>query len=355
MRAAWILVLVTGCWPDADDPAKLDVAIQRDTGTCWETIDVTGTAALDAAKLELPGFCDAKAAPSIAGGVDRLRVVTVYNLDLESDATVEPPALTLRVDGVEVETAFAHEQRRTRDRLVVLSSFYAPVRGGDLGITISAGAGLESHLPSQGAQLALHTATLRLTEICDEPCTRTGGVGTLPVEIALPSHAPATAMITTTLGGVPQAEGRMVALMQRGDEIVGRDFVPVPASTKSWQLTARVGDLEQPGRMITLVAPAPAASLIGCASTCDVTAGSKRTLRVVAPREIVDRNALVSTYVNGVPALVNVSFPLGTEDLSADTVEGVRELDVPAANATWQIDVRVSGFPAPSLTPTVVP
>ncbi|NVB82619.1 MAG: hypothetical protein HOV81_29835 [Kofleriaceae bacterium] len=361
-NATLLLILVAAC--DPEPTASLSVTLQRfnEPGNCWETALFSDETPAKAGDLGLPAFCASTAARTLLGGVDRARLLVVYHdVEFETTASLPPPTIDVRLDGIPETIAFDVEPRRIdkTDKLLVIAGFYPPTReADDVRITVTAAAGLEETLPkADAAPLPLVAPTLGIVYAgcpATGTCSLPGGVGTTPIDITLPSHSGGDATLTWTLGDIPQPDARSITLKQKGDVITARDFVPVPASDQKWKLTARFGNLEQPGGEIQLTAPQITAKILGCGSPCTVEAGSTQTLRVVAPRGIRTPAANVSTYTNGAPSLADVLINLTTEDVAANTIEGDRELTVPnSPNKTWTVDARVSGFRAETFTATI--
>lgn len=362
-NASLLLILLAAC--DPEPTATLSVALQRfdQANDCWENALFSDDTPANAGDLGLPAFCTSAAAHELRGGIDRARLLVAYHdVEFETTASLALPTVDVRLDGIPETVAFDFESRRIdkTDKLLVIAGFYPPARkANDVRITVTAAAGMEETLPkSDAAPLPLVAPALGIKYAgCTEPgdCHLPGGVGTTPIDITLQSHSGGDATLTWTLGDIPQPDSRTITLKQMGDVITARDFVPVPASDKKWKLTARFGNLdEQSGGEIHLDAPQITATILGCGNPCTVAAGSTQTLQVVAPRGIHTAAANVSTYTNGSPSLSDVLINLTTEDVSGDTIEGVRDLTVPnSPNKTWTVDARVSGFRAPTFTATI--
>ena len=88
-----------------------------------------------------------------------------------------------------------------------------------------------------------------------------------------------------------------------------------------------------------------------CGTTCSLASGDPIGLEILAPSQIRPLEALVTTRLDGNPQLVSVRVPL--EQRADGTALGLLGLMAPAESGSWQIDVTVAGYAAPTIVTTV--
>ena len=82
-------------------------------------------------------------------------------------------------------------------------------------------------------------------------------------------------------------------------------------------------------------------------SSCALTPNTSVGLTISAPAQITPLQAIVDTRIDGVPQLV--AAPVQLVVSSDGTATGLLALPTPGTTGTWQVDVSVAGYTAPSI------
>jgi hypothetical protein len=342
-----------------DDPTTPTVSVQRhverDSGDCYAML--AGPA--PAAELQLDAPCDDPAASAtVVGGVDRVRLVVDYGLDVEFAASANPPEPTVAVtiDGHETTGGFDIAAARVIDaRAYSLVTLVPPaVTTEDVRIAVKVDDGFEA-LVADPFAIAAPSVAVEVLECDDDGCELPAAVGFAHVRVEVPGRTGQQVTLRSLVDGVSEGESLgTVTTAPVGDhtEKEAPVAVPIAAPGAIWRVEAQLGSLRALSPPIVLRAPM-ITSQIACDDPCTIAPGASTTLTVTSPREIRNRQASVSTTANGVAGLNGATLNLTLEDVGAGTVSGKMALTAPDAAGAWQIDVLVAGYAAQTLVVTV--
>jgi hypothetical protein len=344
---------LAGCEEGITSDAQPIVSVLKQDGSCFariagEPIDST---------LGVAGTCPYRGDSRLIASIDMLEVVVDYGADVPfSGTTTAPrPEILVTVDGVESDVAIEiSDEFRVGDRAYFIATFRAPPEtSSDIRISAHVNAGFQTIVPEVLTSIQPSVA-LSLLECPPGPlCTISGAVGSAHITLAVPGTVPQLVTIHSYLDGVPQPDPippvRTFPANGRTEAITA---VPVPAAPDdtTWRLTAQLGG--GPVAEVSTVILAPTlVSRLTCGTTCALASGDPVGLEILAPAPIRPLEAFVTTRLDGSPQLVNVRVPL--EQRADGTALGLLGLTAPAGSGSWQIDVTVAGYAAPTLVTTV--
>jgi hypothetical protein len=353
---ALLLAAVTalaGCEDGITSDAQPIVSVLKQDGSCFariagEPIDNT---------LGVSGTCPYRGDSRLLASIDQLEVVVDYGADVPfSGTTTAPrPEILVTVDGVESNVDIeVSDEFRVGDRAYFIATFRAPPEtSSDIRISAHVNAGFQTIVPEVLSSIQAPVA-LNLLECPPAAlCQMFGAVGSAHITLAVPGNVPQLVTVRSYLDGVPQPDPippvRTFPANGRTEAITA---VPVPAAPDdtSWRITAQLGD--GPVAEVSAVITAPTLiSRLTCGSTCSLASGDPVGLEILAPSQIRPLEAFVTTRLDGSPQLVSVRVPL--EQRADGTALGLLGLTTPAGSGSWQIDVTVAGYAAPTIVTAV--
>jgi hypothetical protein len=344
---------LAGCEDGITSDAQPIVSVLKQDGSCFariagEPIDVT---------LGVSGTCPYRGDSRLIASIDMLEVVVDYGADVPfSGTTTAPrPDILVTVDGVASDVAIeVSDEFRVGDRAYFIATFRAPVEtSSDIRISAGVNAGFQTIVPEVLTSIQPSVALNLLECPPGTLCKITGAVGSAHITIAVPGDVPQLVTIHSYLDGVPQADPippvRTFPANGRTEAITA---VPVPAAPDdtTWRLTAQLAGGPVAEASSVIIAPM-LESRLTCGSTCSLASGDPVGLEILAPSQIRPLEAFVTTRLDGNPQLVGVRVPL--EQRADGTALGLLGLTAPAASGSWQIDVTVAGYTAPTVVTTV--
>ena len=306
--------------------------------------------------LGIQDVCADPVGPMLVGGVDFVEVVVDYGPGIEfaSDTHAPPPTVTFLVDGVpsDAPIMLTYEER-VGARAYFIATFRAPATPSlDARVIAGVNPGFQTEVPI-AFSIAPPLVTLELTDcVAGAPCVLLGAVGSAHVLVSVPGDVPQLVTLSATLDGVPQPDpSPPVKTDPVGGHTEHTTAIPVPAARDGaqWVIAGQLDGAIPSSAVATIQAPTIDSSL-SCDPSCAITAGSSIGLDIAAPANIRPLQALVTTRLDGVPQLVDV-----TVDLVAGAdgdARGTLALVAPQAGA-WTIDVTIAGYAAPTLVETV--
>ncbi len=335
----------------SDAQPRVTVLVQSDTCAApiaGDPIDAT---------LDVSGVCPYRGSTQLFAGVNQLEVIVDYGPDVafDSDTAAPPPDVTLLVDGVERDVPIdVSDEFRVGERAYFIATLTVPP-GPSSNIRISAGvnAGFKTLVPE--VMTAIDPPVfMRILECGNNPvCEVTGAVGSAHIEITAFGDGQELVSVHSTLDGVPQPDPipPVRTFPKGGVETVAITAVPIPATSDdtSWSLTAQLGSATWEAR--TLIRAPSILSRLTCGTACALASGDPVGLEIIAPGPIRPLEAFVTTRLDGNPQLVSVRVPL--EQRADGTALGLLGLTAPPGGGSWQIDVTVAGYAAPSLVTNV--
>jgi hypothetical protein len=345
---------VAGCEDGITSDAQPIVSVLKQDGSCFariagDPIDST---------LGVAGTCPYRGDSRLLATIDQLEVVVDYGVDVPfSGTTTAPrPDILVTVDGVESDVAIAiSDEFRVGDRAYFIATFRAPPEtSSDIRISASVNAGFQTLVPEVLSSIQPPVALNLLECLPASLCQVFGAVGSAHITLAVPGNVSQFVTIHSYLDGVPQPDPvppvRTFPANGRTEAITA---VPVPAAPDdtSWRITAQLAD--GPVAEVTAVITAPSlVARLTCGSTCSLSSGDPVGLEILAPSQIRPLEAFVTTRLDGNPQLVSVRVPL--QQRADGTALGLLGLTAPAGSGSWQIDVTVAGYAAPTVVTTVL-
>jgi hypothetical protein len=336
----------------SDAQPRVTVLVQSDTCAApiaGDPLDAT---------LDVSGVCPYRGSTQLFAGVNQLEVVVDYGPDVafDSDTSAPPPDVTLLVDGVESDVPIdVSDELRVGERAYFIATLTVPAKPSS-NIRIGAGvnAGFKTLVPEVLTAID-PPVFMRILECGNGPvCEVTGAVGSAHIEITAFGDGQELVSIHSTLDGVPQPDPipPVRTFPRNGVETTAITAVPIPATSDdtSWTLTAQLGSATWEAR--TIIRAPSIMSRLTCGTTCSLSSGDTVGLEIITPGPIRPLEAFVTTRFNGSPQLVSVRVPL--EQRADGTALGLLGLTAPAGNGSWQIDVTVAGYAAPSLVTNVL-
>lgn len=355
--SAALLLLVAGATAcddgiTSDAQPRVTVLVQSDTCAApiaGDPLDAT---------LDVSGVCPYRGSTQLFAGVNQLEVVVDYGPDVafDSDTAAPPPEVTLLVDGVESDVPIdISDEFRVGERAYFIATLTVPpAPSSNIRIGAGVNAGFKTLVPD--VMTAIDPPVfMRILECGNGTvCEVTGAVGSAHVEITAFGDGQELVAIHSTLDGVPQPDPipPVRTFPKNGLETVATTAVPIPATSDdtSWSLTAQLGQVTWEARAI-IRAPS-ILSRLTCGTTCALSSGDTVGLEVIAPGPIRPLEAFVTTRLDGSPQLVSVRVPL--EQRADGTALGLLGLTAPAGGGSWQIDVTVAGYAAPTVVTNVL-
>ena len=356
-----LLALTTGCDDQRPDPLRVGVfVLTRDDGAardCWVQLPGTDTLSFATGLDECPRAAT-DAERTLRRGADQLQVFAEYTgLDFDEGAAIATPTARVSVDGVPQATGVALRQVAG----VEAGAFSGPLTvpstvGGLLSLAVEANVGYASGTYS--FPLVAATPDL-LVDGCAGTCRHVAAVGSIVVTVSVPAASARTATLRQSLGGRLIDAGTPLPLAVASGRVAsGTTRIDVPAGTGAgdgtheWIIDAEVDGQRSPATRLILDPPSIRAEPL-CVAPCRLQVGVRTGVRIVAPEGIRPATAKVNLFVAGAP-----SVPDATVNLSGAAVAG--EISgiftfTPEAAGTLVVESTVAGFPANTITDTVVP
>ncbi|XXX80711.1 hypothetical protein WMF30_18300 [Sorangium sp. So ce134] len=370
--AITLALLAGACFDEDTDPSGMRVTVQkwRADQACWATM--TPDERVDPALLVPGDVCPDDAAPELAGGSDRVRVVIDYG-DLEfSDGTTLPlPELTMRLDGVETPSGASFDDPpRQNHRAHFIAIFVAPakeVTAMRLSVQAAQGFGREVRT---AFKVTAPTVTIDVPSCAGtEACAQASGVGNIEVEVSIAGNVAEDVTVRRRLDGVLQ-QGEQTIRATTLDEsgagirMRGTGFVSVPAARDGaeWTLVAEWRSSKAEATPITLIRPTVDVRVTPCpadpTAACEMIAGVGRaTLEVAIPGRVAS-GVTFGSIVNNV--LQEGSIPVqSSRDVNLQGGPGMfltASVLVPAgpAGAPWDLVAQFAGFSYPARQVTLL-
>lgn len=314
-----------------------------------------------APELGLSNLCDPMGTADVHAGVDALELVVDYRAgsnvvpDIPPTIAIPTPSVAMTVDGAaQPAIEVGAEQRAAANRRYFTAQLHAPdTPSHDVLFqvkTVSGAIPVQARIETDAVRPEVSIAE------CGSSCTAIAAVGAVHLRVALPGDVPQPVAIHGLLGHALTADPVSAVTTAFVDgHTEATVAVPVPTGVPDgtiWTLQAQVGTAIA-GIDVTLHRPAITASA-SCASPCVVTTGAPLGLKVVAPFDIHDRQAIYTTALDGLPQVAQGTLDLLTIDNDGETIMGAVTLTAPAQPGTWVIDASVSGYHAQTIMINVV-
>lgn len=354
MNKLALLVLLAGCEAGITSDAEPRVSVFAEAGDCFAQI---GGDTVDPV-LQVAGQCPFRLPTQLFAGIDRVKVVVDYGPDVPfaRSTTAPPPEITVTVDGVVSDVAVdISNEFRIGDRAYFIGSFTVPTEAStDIRITAGVNAGFQTLVPDVFTSIAAPVFMSLLECQGAPPCELQGAVGLAHIRVTTLGSVSQFVTIHSRLDGVPQPDPippvKTFPAPAGGTEAITGVPIPAASDDTNWVLSAELG--EAVVWEVSSVIRAPSImSRLTCGTTCALDSGDAVGLEILTPSQIRPLEALVTTRLDGNPQLVNVRVPL--EQRADGTALGLLGLTAPAGSGSWQIDVTVAGYAAPTLVTTV--
>lgn len=353
-KLALLSILLAGCEAGITSDAQPRVSVFAEAGDCFAAI---GGDPVDAS-LQVAGTCPFRLPTQLFAGIDRVKVIVDYGPDVPfpRSTTAPRPDITVTVDGVvSDEPIDISNEFRIGGRAYFIGSFTAPAEASsDIRITAGVNAGFQTLVPDVFTSIPAPVFMSLLECQGSPPCELTGAVGSAHIRVSTLGSVPQFVTIHSRLDGVPQPDPsppvHTFPSSTGGTEAITGVPVPAAPDDTNWVLSAELGDAVVWEVSSVIRAPEITARLT-CGTTCALDSGDPVGLEILAPAQIRPLEALVTTRLDGNPQLVSVRVPLVQR---ADNMAlGLLGLTAPAGTGSWQIDVTIAGYAAPTIVTTV--
>lgn len=345
-----IAITSTGCDTGLSVIPTPLVSVLKQDGDCFarmagEPVDPT---------IDVSGQCEYATDARLLASIDLVEVVVDYGPDVPFAATTSapPPTVAVRLDGSDLgpELVSMSGELRAGDRAYFIGTFRAPATpSADLRISAAVNAGFQTIVPEVIENVAARVALVLRDCPSGTTCAFPGAVGSAHVSLAVPGRTSQLITIHSKLDDVPQPDPvPPVRTFQVDGLSEAVTAIPVPAAAPGtrWTISAQLG--EAPASEVTAVIDSPTlAAQLTCGSSCALAPGDPVGLEILAPAQIRPLEALVTSRLDGVPQLVSARVPL--EARADGFAVGLLGLVAPARAGTWQLDVTIAGYPAPSV------
>lgn len=354
MNKLALLVLLVGCEAGITSDAQPRVSVFAEAGECYAPI---GGDPIDPT-LGVAGTCPFRLPTQLFAGIDRVKVVVDYGPDVPfaRSTTAPPPDITVTIDGVvSDEPIEISNEFRIGGRAYFIASFTVPDEtSSDVRISAGVNAGFQTLVPDVFSTIAAPVFMSLLECQGAPPCQLFGAVGSAHIRVSTLGTIPQLVTIHSSLDGVPQPDPippvRTFPSSVGGTEAITGVPIPAASDDTNWVLSAELGEAVVWEVSAVIRAPEITARLT-CGTTCALASGDPIGLEILAPSQIRPLEALVTTRLDGNPQLVSVRVPL--EQRADGTALGLLGLTSPAGSGSWQIDVTVAGYAAPTIVTTV--
>jgi hypothetical protein len=353
-RALSLVLLLAGCEIGVSSAPQPSVSVLKRDGDCFALM-TAGTPVAPA--LGVHGVCGYRADPRVLAGIDLVQLVIDYGAEVTFEGTVAapPPTITITVDGlISDQPIELSPEQRAGGRAYFIATFRAPrTPSANMRVEVGVNPGFHTLVPDVFAVVAPRVELALVDCPLGIDCAYEGAVGAANVYIAVLGEVPQVVKLRSALDGVAQPDPVPPLVTQVfGGHTAGTSAIPVPTAPEGtlWTITAQIGDAPPSAVTATIHAPAIAAQL-SCGPTCALDRDEPVGLEITAPAAIQQRQALVTTRLDGVPQLV--AAPVTLVALTDGAATGLLGLRAPTSPGTWQIDVSVAGYLAPAVVTTI--
>lgn len=346
---------LAGCESGITADAQPIVSVLKQDGDCFALMTPQTPIAQS---LGVTGNCGYQAEPRLLSGVDLIELVIDYgeDIDFSASATAPTPDVAVTIDGVasDVDIDISNELR-VGSRAYFIATFHAPTDlSNDVRISVGVNSGFQTLVPVTFTTIPAPVSFAMFECPQGMNCELPGAVGSAHISLAVPGSVPQTIEIKSFLNGVPQPDPIPPVKTQPAQgHTEAVTAIPVPAAPdfSQWILRAQLGEGTPVQLFATIRAP-DLHALLSCDTGCaTLSANDPVGLQIVAPAGIRPLSAIVDTKIDGVPQLIAV--PVELIQRADGTATGTLALQAPATTGTWQIDVTVAGYAAPSIVQTV--
>jgi len=341
----WIgLTPLPGC--DTPDAASPVLAIQKQAGTQWVTCADSDDCAL-------------------VGGRDRIRVRAAYEgLSFPASDEPDPPALSIRLDGVEVTSPPAMSSVEDETSLVFESGIYR-IPGGtatNLSLRVEGAPGYTAEL--SGYRISPEAAQVTVTGCDSAPCTSfTAGVGNAHLEVLSWLEPLSKLTVRSRVDGVPVESKETTFGGTTATERIAVVDVPVPrvlvreGTSPRWQLELAAEGIAIPPQDFALAAPTASITVTGCgADDClAFQSGVGEAVVELKARQLAGSKARLRSILRG-----NVFAQQEATFEGAGALEPVARFTMPVPSlflavgttATWRLELsgETGSFPSRDIT-----
>jgi hypothetical protein len=350
-----LLVVCAACEGGLTSDSQPLVSVLKQDGACFALMTPETPIAT---VLDIAATCSYQLEPRLFAGVDFVQVVIDYGPDVTfaGTTTAPRPFVTIIVDGVESDQPISiSDELRVGGRAFFIATFFAPLEASrDVRVAAGVNAGFQTIVPVVFETIAPPMVFALLEcPLAGTVCELPGAVGNAHVQLAIPGSVPQTVKIQSRLDGILQPDPipPVITTITVGrTEATAEVPVPTAPDATIWTLTAQIGD-SSPSQVSATIRPPMIASALSCGTSCALAPDDPVGLEITAPEAIRPLEALVTTRLDGVPQLV--AAPVALVPQAAGSSLGLLGLRAPATTGTWQVDVSVAGYSAPSIVTTI--
>ena len=307
-----------------------------------------------ASELGVTDVCPYLSEPQLIAAVDYVEVVVDYGADVAfaGDTHAPPPNIALTIDGGpgDAQIVLSGEQRIGSRAFFVATFHVPPTLSTDVRIAAGVNPGFHTDVPVTFSILPTPVDLSLVNCTQGTGCDLIGGVGRAQLKVVVPGDVAQVVQLHGTIDGQPQLDPLPPVTTQTlGNHTEALAQIPIPAAHEGavWNIGGQIYATQT--AEVTAVIHAPTIlSALTCGASC--AAGSSTGLVIGAPNGITPLSARIDTSLDGVPQIVGATAPL-VENANG-TATGQLALTAPGAG-TWQIDVHVAGYAAPSIVTTV--